>query len=70
MYDLLTTSELTELQNVLYEATEQAYYVATFKPGDPYWTGLYRPFHREIALLFLDVGGELVRRLDVRLKVA
>jgi|HubBroStandDraft_2_1064218.scaffolds.fasta_scaffold1230705_1 hypothetical protein len=70
MYDLLTTTELTELQNVLYEATEQAYYIATCKPDDPYWTGLYRPFHREIALLFLDVGGELVRRLDQQILVA
>jgi hypothetical protein len=70
MYDLLTTSELTELQNVLYEATEEAYHIATCKPGDSYWTGLYRPLHRDIALLFLDVGGELVRRLDEQIKAA
>jgi hypothetical protein len=70
MFDLLTTSELYELQNVLYEATELAYRVAICKEDDPYWTGVYRPFHRDIALLFLDVGGDVVHRFDLQIMAA
>jgi hypothetical protein len=64
MYDLLTTNELNILRSMLYRAAEEAYWVAGSRLDDPYWTGQYRPVHKDIALLFLDAGGELVRRLD------
>jgi hypothetical protein len=64
MYDLLTTAELTVLQSMLYEGTEEAYFVADVKRDDPDWTDHYRPAHRDIALLFIEAATELVNRLD------
>jgi hypothetical protein len=70
MYDLLTTNELNTLRGMLYEAAEEAYWVAGCKVDDPYWTGRYQPVHQDIALLFLDAGGELVQRLDHQFRAA
>jgi hypothetical protein len=70
MYELFTTSELYDLKKELYEATEQAFWVATCKPDDAYWTRLYRSVHRDMAFLFLDVGGELARRLNRKTNAA
>jgi hypothetical protein len=49
---------------MLYEGTEEAYFVADVKRDDPDWTDHYRPAHRDIALLFIEAATELVNRLD------
>ena len=64
MFDKLTTAELTILQSVLYEGTEDAYEVVGLKRADTGWFGLYCPVHREVGSLFIEAGTELVRRLD------
>jgi hypothetical protein len=64
MYDALTMSELCVLQSMLYEGTEDAFRVAHLNRSDPAWFGYYRPVHREVAVLFIDAGTELVARLD------
>src|SRR5487761_1583896 len=70
MYDLLTTTELTVLQSMLFEGTEEACRTAALKGDDPDWVEQYRPTHREIAHLFIEAGTELIRRLDQQLKAA
>lgn len=64
MFDKLTTAELTILQSVLFEGTEDAYEVAGLKRAGTGWFGLYRPVHREVGTLFIEAGTELLRRLD------
>ena len=63
MYELLTPSELTALQDILFSATENAYRLANLAPKDLDWQTHYRPVHAEVAWLFLEVGQELVSRL-------
>jgi hypothetical protein len=64
MYDLLTTDELTMLQRMLYDGTEEAYKVTRSRDEEPDWPGRYRPVHRELGHLFIEAGTELVERLD------
>jgi hypothetical protein len=64
MYDTLSTKELTALQEMLYTATEEAYWTASLGPGNRAWLARYRPVHTEIARLFLEAGEELIDRLD------
>jgi hypothetical protein len=64
MYDTLSTTELTTLQDMLYTATEKVYRMANLAPADRDWLSRYRPVHAEIARLFLEAGQELLNRLD------
>ena len=64
MYDALTITELTALQEVLYAATERAYWVLNLAPQNPGWLARYWPVHTETARLFLEAGEELPDRLD------
>jgi hypothetical protein len=70
MYNLLTTKELTALQSALFEATEAAFRAVTAENDDPTWFARYRPFHRELGNLFIEVGTELLLRLDEDVKAA
>jgi hypothetical protein len=70
MYDLLTTAELTVLQKMLYDGTEDAYRVTRSGDEELGWTDRYRPVHREVGRLFIEAGTELVERLDVHPKAA
>lgn len=70
MYDALTMTELTVLQRMLYEGTDEAYKVACGGDEAPGWTEQYRPVHRELGHLFIEAGTELVERLDEQVKVA
>ncbi len=60
MYDALSTTELTALQDMLYTATEKAYQMTHVTPADQTRLG----HHAEIARLFLEAGQELLNRLD------
>ena len=64
MYDALSTTELTALQEVLYTGTERAHQVAHLAPENRGWLARYRPAHTEIAHLFLEAAEELIDRLD------
>lgn len=70
MYNLLTTSELTVLQSMLYEGTEDAYGLVGLKRDQPPWAADYVPLHCELAHLFLEAGSELVDRLNQRRRAA
>lgn len=60
MYDALSTTELTALQDILYTATEKAFRLANLAPG----LGRYHPIHAEVARLFMEAGNELMGRLE------
>jgi hypothetical protein len=64
MYDSLTTKELTVLQDVLFGATEEAYGFVNVQDGDDTVLERYHPLHRELALMFIEAGEELLTRLD------
>ena len=64
MYDALSTTELTALQEVLYTATERAYWVLNLAAQNHGWLARYWPGHTETARLFLEAGEELLDRLD------
>ena len=64
MYDALSMTELTALQDMLYTATERAYWVLNLAPVNHGWLARYWPVHTEIAWLFLEAGEELLGRLD------
>lgn len=64
MYDLLTTGELAVLQSMLYESAEDMYRVTELNLDAPVGATLYRPAHREIALLFIEAATELVSRIE------
>jgi hypothetical protein len=70
MYDMLATRELTVLQSVLFEGTEDAYRTAHLTHDDPDWLGHYHPVHQEIAHLFIEAATELLERLDRHVLVA
>jgi hypothetical protein len=70
MYDLLTTTELTVLQSMLFEGTEDAYRLAGIQDGNPGWMEHYRPVHTELGNLFIEAGTELLQRLDQQLQAA
>jgi hypothetical protein len=66
MYDILTFAELTVLQNVLYEGTEEAFRVANLGGSDPLKFNHYRLVHMEVGQLFIEAGTELLHRIDSR----
>jgi hypothetical protein len=70
MYDTLDTPELTALQSILFEGTEDAYRTAHLMRDDPDWFGRHHPVHQEIAHLFLEAATELLERLDQQVLVA
>lgn len=67
MYDTLTTSELTVLQSMLFEGTEEAYRLARIEGDAPGGTRYYRRVHSELGHLFIEAGTELLMRLDTEL---
>jgi hypothetical protein len=70
MYYLLTTEELTVLQSMLYEATEETFRTANILTGHPVWTESYGPLHQDVAHLFMEAGNELLLRLDLSVRAA
>lgn len=70
MYEMITTSELTVLQSMLFEGTEDIYRFAKLVSNDLELAARCRATHREIAHLFIEAGSELVVRLDERLQAA
>lgn len=70
MYDSLTTMELTLLQDVLFGAVETAYRILNFKDCSLARFSCYHPMHRELGYLFIEVGEELIARLDQGVKAA
>jgi hypothetical protein len=70
MYDLLTTSELTALQSMLFEGTEEAYKLACARDEKRAWANQYRPVHRELGRLFIEAGTELLLRFDQQVTAA
>jgi hypothetical protein len=64
MYDKLTSCELTVLQSMLYEGTEKAYCLARYHGFTPDWSVRYRWLHRDLGLLFIEAGTELISRID------
>jgi hypothetical protein len=65
MYDKLTFRELTVLQSMLYEGTEQAFSIADRLRSEPEWFSRYRPTHSEIAELFIEAATELLDRMEL-----
>jgi hypothetical protein len=70
MYDLLTTTELTVLQSMLFEGTEDTYRLAGVRDGNLGGMAHYRPVHLELGHLFIEAGTELLQRLDQQLEAA
>jgi hypothetical protein len=64
MYDALTFRELTVLQSMLYEGTQNAFCIASLGRSDLARYNQYMPIHREIGLLFIEAGTELLERID------
>jgi|GEM_PF-5731504 hypothetical protein len=64
MFDILTTRELTVLQSMFYEGTQKVYEIADGNRANASRFGFYRSAHREVGYLFLEVGTELLKRLD------
>lgn len=64
MYDSFTTTELTMLQDVLFRAVEEAYWIINVEDSDPGCFERYHPVHRELAHLYIEAGEELLARLD------
>jgi hypothetical protein len=64
MYDPLTTTQLTVLQKMLFEAVEEAYRLINVQDGDPTWMERYHPMHQELGHLFIEAGEELLVRLN------
>jgi len=64
MYDVLTAVELNVLQSMLFGGTEDAYRMASFTGGNPGLAEHYGPVHHELGHLFIEVGTELLLRLD------
>jgi hypothetical protein len=65
MYDKLTFRELTVLQSMLYDGTEQAFCLAERLRTDPEWFSRYQPAHSEIAALFIGAATELLDRIEL-----
>jgi hypothetical protein len=63
-YHELTVRELTALQSMLYEGTEDAYRLAHLAGFPADWTDRYRRLHRDLGLLFIEAGTELISRID------
>jgi hypothetical protein len=67
---MLDNQELTTLQNILFEATEDAYRTAHLFSDEPSWFVRYHPVHQEIAHLFIEAATGLIDRLDQQVLVA
>jgi hypothetical protein len=63
-YHQLTVRELTVLQSMLYEGTEDAYRLAHVRGFPAGWTDRYRQLHRDLGQLFIEAGTELISRID------
>ena len=70
MFDMLTCGELNVLQSILFEGTEETYMIIDLKLGDTGWFRHYRPVHNEVGTLFIEVGTELLKRLNCSVKAA
>jgi len=70
MFDMLTTRELTVLQSMLFESTEEAYKLIALKCSDTGWFRHYRPVHHEVGNLFIEAGTALLQRLDTSVEAA
>ncbi len=70
MYHMLTTRELTVLQNVLFGGTEEAFTVASEDDLELSSAERYRATHREIANLFIEAATELLGRLSPAARAA
>jgi hypothetical protein len=64
MYHELTDHELTVLQSMLYEGTEETFRLAHSPDFPADWTDRYRPLHRDLGLLFIEAATELISRID------
>lgn len=64
MYYMLTTSELTTLQDMLFEGTERAFWIASQDCLDPNSTKRLRATHKEVAHLFIEAATELATLFD------
>jgi hypothetical protein len=64
MYDALTFRELTVLQSMLYEGTQNALSIASLGRSDIARYNQYMPLHKELGLLFIEAGTELLERID------
>jgi hypothetical protein len=64
MYDALTFPELTVLQSMLYEGTQNTFSVANLRRSDMARFNRYMSVHRELGLLFIEAGTELLERID------
>lgn len=70
MYEVLTAAELNALQGMLFRGTEDAYRMASFTGGNPGLAERYGSVHRELGHLFIEVGTELLLRLDCQVNAA
>lgn len=70
MYDVITTSELTVLQSMLFEGAEDVYRFADLVSDDRELAAHYCATHQEIAHLFIEAGSELIVRLDEQFQAA
>lgn len=64
MYYMLTTKELTALQNMLFEGTERAFFVASEDFPEVASLERRREIHKELAHLFIEAAAELIDRLE------
>jgi hypothetical protein len=64
MYDNLSSCELMRLQSMLCEGTEDAFRLASLQSVAKDWTDRYRQLHRDLAMLFIEAGTELIFRID------
>lgn len=63
MYEMLTTGELSVLQEMLYAAVEKAYKICGADQINCEAFERYRAFHRELGYTFIQAAEELQERL-------
>lgn len=63
MYEMLTTDELSVLQETLYVAVENVYRICVADEGDCDVFERYQAFHRDLGYAFIQAGEELQDRL-------
>ncbi len=63
MFGALTDGELSILQDMLYDGTEDVFSFSDLGYDNLDWVCCYRPLHSEIAQLFLEAASELRNRL-------
>ena len=64
MYYMLTIKELTALQNMLFEGTERAFFIANEEFPELPSPERRREIHKELAHLFMEAATELIDRLE------